>query len=76
MIDADEICICVYEELERLAAAGTRKTRTASMHQVKWLAELVAAHGEDVEAMARDRRRNVWQKTPGELRRALAMARR
>lgn len=45
------------------------------MHQVKWLQELVDMHGEDVEAMARDRRRNVWQKTPGELRRALGMAR-
>lgn len=51
------------------AAQGKKKARTASEHQVKWLQELVAAHGDDVEAMVRDRRRNVWQKTAGEIRR-------
>lgn len=58
-------------ELEKMSAAATAKPkRYASMHQVKWLQELVSVHGEDVEAMVRDRRRNVWQKTAGELRRA------
>jgi hypothetical protein len=62
-----------YSELEEMAAAsaiGGKKRRTASMHQVKWLRELVSVHGEDIDAMVRDGRRNVWQKTSGELRRA------
>jgi len=61
-------------ELEGMAATGGKKGRTASMHQVKWLRELVSVHGEDMDAMVRDRRRNVWQKTLGELRRAIMMA--
>lgn len=52
------------------AAAGTKKVRTASMHQVKWLQDLVRVHGDNIEAMVKDRRRNVWQKTAGEIRRA------
>lgn len=62
-------------ELEEMSAAaeGKKKLRTASTHQVKWLQDLVAVHGEDVEAMTKDRRRNVWQKTGGEIRRAFVL---
>ena len=38
------------------------------------LRALVSKHGEDVEAMARDRRANVEQRTAGELRRAIRKA--
>ena len=48
--------------------------RYTSAGEFSWLAELVQAHGEDVEAMARDRKRNLWQRTPGEIRRALRKA--
>ena len=51
------------------SGAGQKKPRALSEHQSKWLDELVAAYGDDVEAMARDRRRNVWQRTSGEIRR-------
>ncbi|KAF8308772.1 hypothetical protein DL93DRAFT_2086564 [Clavulina sp. PMI_390] len=66
----------VAQELEAMAAAGAgpKPMRAASSHQVKWLQELVAAHGDDVDAMVRDRRLNVWQKTRGEIRRALKSA--
>jgi len=60
--------------LETLSASGTRVTRHASAHEVVWLRTLVAAHGDDVEGMVRDVKRNVWQKTGGELRRAISKA--
>lgn len=53
--------------------AGIKKSRHVSMHATKWLRELVSVHGTDVEAMARDRKRNVWQKTSGQLRRDLRL---
>ena len=56
--------------LESFSASGTRVRRHASSHEVAWLRDLVSAHGADTEAMSRDLKRNVWQKTPGELRRA------
>lgn len=64
-------CFINDSELENLSAAGQgqKKVRTVSTHQIKWLQELVTAYGDDVEAMAHDRRRNVWQKTAGEIRR-------
>lgn len=49
-----------HEPVERFASAGEHA----------WLVDLVKAHGSDVDSMARDLRRNVWQKTPGEIRRA------
>lgn len=55
------------------AGAGIKKSRHVSMHATKWLRELVSVHGSDVDAMARDRKRNVWQKTSGQLRRDLRL---
>ncbi|KAF8754261.1 Ribosome biogenesis protein Nop16 [Rhizoctonia solani] len=49
--------------LEKLSAFGVKTQRHASMHEVVWLKELVAAHGTDIAAMAHDLKRNVWQKT-------------
>jgi len=60
--------------LERLSASGRKIKRQASAHEVKWLSSLVAVYGDDVDAMARDIKRNVWQKTGGELRRAIEKA--
>ncbi|KAG8773014.1 Nucleolar protein 16 [Ceratobasidium sp. 428] len=60
--------------LEKLSASGVKTPRHASAHEVVWLRELVAAHGRDINAMAHDLKRNVWQKTPGELKRAINKA--
>jgi len=62
------------KELEEMAKGGRKKPRRASAPQINWLRELVSVHGEDMDAMVRDRRRNVWQKTAGELRRAIVIA--
>jgi len=48
--------------------------RRLSTHQFKWLRSLVDAHGDDIGAMSRDLKRNVWQKTPRELRKLVSMA--
>ncbi|GAB1521672.1 ribosome biogenesis protein Nop16 [Rhizoctonia solani] len=64
----------VVGALEKLSASGVKTQRHASMHEVVWLKELVAAHGTDIAAMAHDLKRNVWQKTPGELKRAIDKA--
>ncbi|QRV89582.1 ribosome biogenesis protein Nop16 [Ceratobasidium sp. AG-Ba] len=60
--------------LEKLSSSGVKTPRHASAHEVVWLKELVAAHGRDITAMAHDLKRNVWQRTPGELRRAIKKA--
>ncbi|CAE6423040.1 unnamed protein product [Rhizoctonia solani] len=64
----------VVTALEKLSASGVKTQRHASMHEVVWLKELVAVHGTDIGAMTRDLKRNVWQKTPGELKRAINKA--
>ncbi|CAE6427555.1 unnamed protein product [Rhizoctonia solani] len=64
----------VVGALEKLSASGVKTQRHASMHEVVWLKELVAVHGTDITAMAHDLKRNVWQKTPGELKRAINKA--
>jgi len=64
----------VVRELERLSANVVKAPRVASMHEVAWLRSLVALHGTEIEAMARDRKNNVWQKTVGELRKAISKA--
>ncbi|KAG8733359.1 Nucleolar protein 16 [Ceratobasidium sp. 423] len=64
----------VVSALEKLSASGVKTQRHASMHEIVWLKELVAVHGTDIGAMAHDLKRNVWQKTPGELKRAINKA--
>lgn len=39
-----------------------------------WLTQLVQKHGDDFARAALDRKLNVWQKTPGELKRMVRKA--
>ncbi|KAI0637084.1 ribosome biogenesis protein Nop16 [Trametes polyzona] len=65
----------VVQELEQLSEArGGRVPRFTSKGELAVLRRLVAKYGEDVEAMARDRKLNVDQRTAGELRRAIRKA--
>ncbi|GMK59097.1 hypothetical protein CspeluHIS016_0701120 [Cutaneotrichosporon spelunceum] len=64
----------VVRDLEALAATSAPVVRHTSSQEHVWLAELVRAHGDDYTDMARDRKRNVWQKTPGEIRRMVKKA--
>lgn len=64
----------VLTQLESMAAQAAPVQRHTSTHESQWLADLVAKYGEDIEAMARDRRLNVWQKTQGEIKRAIKKA--
>jgi len=48
--------------------------RHTSEFEHAWLVDLVRKHGDDLTAMARDRKGNVWQKTPGELKRACVLS--
>ena len=61
--------------LERLSEARAGPVpRFTSKGEAARLAQLVGKHGDDVEAMARDVRLNVEQRTAGELRRAIRKA--
>lgn len=60
--------------MERAAAQRTKTTRQVSAQELEWLLTLFSKHGRDVEAMARDRKLNTWQKTQGELGRAIRRA--
>ncbi|GAA5897610.1 hypothetical protein JCM8208_000209 [Rhodotorula glutinis] len=64
----------VVRALEERASRKTKVIRHTSEFEHKWLVDLVHKHGDDLTAMARDRKGNVWQKTPGELKRAIAKA--
>lgn len=62
----------VVQALEDLAAKAGPKSRHASRGEVSLMKELQRVYGADFDAMAKDRRRNVWQRTAGELRRSMS----
>ncbi|KZT57150.1 hypothetical protein CALCODRAFT_496443 [Calocera cornea HHB12733] len=64
----------ITDELEKMAAQTTKLSRHASSNEVDLLRALIQQHGDDFDAMARDRKLNRWQKTGGELRRAIKKA--
>ncbi|EPQ58391.1 hypothetical protein GLOTRDRAFT_57339 [Gloeophyllum trabeum ATCC 11539] len=64
----------VVKVLEELSSSQTRATRHSSSTEVWYLQRLVHKHGRDLEAMARDRKLNVDQRTAGELGRAIKKA--
>ncbi|KAK0546002.1 Nucleolar protein 16 [Tilletia horrida] len=64
----------VIASLEERAAQAAPVVRHTSSLEADWLRGLVRAHGDDIEAMARDRKLNLWQKTPGEIKRAIKKA--
>lgn len=64
----------VIAQLEDLASQAAPVERHSSQLESQWLADLVAKYGDDTEAMVKDRRLNVWQKTQGEIKRAIKKA--
>ncbi|RPD66017.1 hypothetical protein L226DRAFT_519555 [Lentinus tigrinus ALCF2SS1-7] len=65
----------VVQGLEQLSERGAKAVeRFTSKGERGTLSQLVAKYGEDVEAMARDRKVNTDQRTAGELRRAIRKA--
>ena len=65
----------VIRQLEREANAPREKTvRHQSEREVEWLEKLVARHGDDTDAMARDLRLNPMQQTGADIRRRLKKA--
>lgn len=60
----------VISALEQAAHSVTPVERFTSSREQDWLYQMVRKYGNDVESMARDRSINVWQKTPGEIRKA------
>ncbi|KAL0943964.1 Nucleolar protein 16 [Colletotrichum truncatum] len=60
----------VIRLLEREAARPeVKKTRHMSQQEREWLQKLIAKHGDDAEAMARDRKLNPMQQTAGDIAR-------
>ncbi|BGP58626.1 hypothetical protein JCM8202_006397 [Rhodotorula sphaerocarpa] len=64
----------VVRALEERAARKTKVVRHPSEFEEVWLVKLVQKYGDDVNKMSRDLKLNRWQKTPGELRKAIAKA--
>jgi len=48
--------------------------RHSSALEINWLKQCIAKHGDDIEAICRDKKLNIWQRTSGEVRRALQKA--
>ncbi|KAK2052768.1 ribosome biogenesis protein Nop16 [Colletotrichum caudatum] len=62
----------VIRLLEKEAARPTvKKQRHISQQEREWLERLVARHGDDVAAMARDRKLNPMQQTEGDIARRI-----
>ncbi|GAA6016620.1 hypothetical protein JCM10207_000124 [Rhodosporidiobolus poonsookiae] len=61
-------------QLEQRASVPSKVLRHSSAAEMDWLVALVAKYGSDVGKMARDRKANAWQKTPGELKRMITKA--
>ena len=55
------------EEAERLAK--TKRPRQQSQREEAWVQALVEKHGQNIPAMARDRKLNVMQQSEGDIRR-------
>lgn len=53
--------------LEQSAAGGASRPRHQSEREVEWLGKLVAKHGDDYRAMARDARLNPMQQTASDI---------
>jgi len=64
----------IIKSLEARAAEAAPVVRHTSSLEADWLRSLVQAHGDDLDAMARDSKRNIWQKTQGEIRKAIKKA--
>ncbi|KAH8107021.1 ribosome biogenesis protein Nop16 [Cristinia sonorae] len=64
----------VVQTLEAMGKAEAPVPRRTSGGEHKLLRNLVARYGRDVDAMARDRKRNPAQQTAGQLRRAIQKA--
>ena len=60
--------------LEALAATSAPVKRHSSTSEHVWLEQLVSKYGDDTEAMSRDMKLNVWQKTSGEMKRMIKKA--
>jgi nucleolar protein 16 len=57
-------------ELEVISATTNKPViRHTSNNERDWLVSMVQAYGDDTEAMAKDIKRNVWQRTKGEINR-------
>jgi nucleolar protein 16 len=67
-METDEIA------LENLSATIQPVKRHTSTSEKEWLRLLVQKHAGDYERMARDKSLNVWQKTPGEIKRMVKKA--
>lgn len=67
-----ETDVCVA--LENMSATSQPVKRHSSTSEREWLSQLVKKHGDDYERMSRDKKLNVWQKTPGEIRRMIRKA--
>ncbi|KAI0600482.1 ribosome biogenesis protein Nop16 [Biscogniauxia sp. FL1348] len=62
----------IVRQLEAEAARPVeKKPRTQSAREVEWLGRLVARHGADTRAMARDRRLNPMQQTEADIARRI-----
>jgi len=64
----------IVRTLESISATAQPVKRHTSTSEREWLRQLVQAHGDDTQSMSMDRKLNVWQKTPGELKKMLRKA--
>ncbi|GAA6030625.1 hypothetical protein JCM8097_006244 [Rhodosporidiobolus ruineniae] len=64
----------VIRNLEQRAQFKHKVVRHTSQLELEWLVKLVAKYDDDIQKMARDRKANPLQRTPGELKRMINKA--
>lgn len=74
MSPRDIAAIHYFPALEQMSTNEVRLKRFTSAGETTLLRRLVQKYGQEVEAMARDRKLNADQRTSGELRRAIEKA--
>ncbi|KAF7723919.1 Nucleolar protein 16 [Apophysomyces ossiformis] len=59
----------VVRELEARAACAIKRERHQTEYEKDWIAQLIAKHGDDYEAMFWDKKLNIYQQTANQLKR-------
>lgn len=66
-----ELTASVHKQLDEIVESNVPTVRFAAAGEIVFVKKLIAKHGQDYKAMARDHKINVWQHTPKVIKRKI-----